>query len=107
VAHWFNYTNVDMGNGRILADDLIIHAHQSQLDSWWLFKGSDVYGVLEQFRHDNYPGSSLPLYVREPASRARRSEAMRSEAGRGERKEGLVLRKEGLVVEAAMRARSC
>jgi hypothetical protein len=68
VVTWFNFTNADLGNGLIQASDLIIHGHQSQLDSWWLFKGRDTYGALERLRHEAYPGGSLPLSV--PGSRA-------------------------------------
>jgi hypothetical protein len=76
-ALWFNYTNTDLGNGTFYAADVVVHMHQSMMDSYFLFKGENVYAALEKYRVENEADnlnavdlrSWLPFQV--PASRSR------------------------------------
>jgi hypothetical protein len=56
---YFNFTNEDLGDGRIAMDSVILHSHETLLDAWWLFKGDGIFDALEQFREDK--GLDLPV----------------------------------------------
>eukprot|EP00520_Triparma_pacifica_P010270 CAMPEP_0118645960 /NCGR_PEP_ID=MMETSP0785-20121206/7787_1 /TAXON_ID=91992 /ORGANISM="Bolidomonas pacifica, Strain CCMP 1866" /LENGTH=426 /DNA_ID=CAMNT_0006537893 /DNA_START=606 /DNA_END=1883 /DNA_ORIENTATION=+ len=59
TALYFNYTHDNLGSGKVAHSSVVMHAHQSQFDSWWLFKGKGVYAALEKYRVEK--GYNIPI----------------------------------------------